>query len=101
MMMNYKTLVVASLMSIALISGAFAQCVACAIYPDRDPLNNGALTPAGKMDLMRRGSGTSSSSPAYISKSANEVNNARAQVRNRHLRGSGRGSGVDGNPARK
>jgi hypothetical protein len=101
MMMNYKTLVVASLMSITLISAAFAQCVQCAIYPDRDPLNNGALTPAGKMGLVRPGSATGSSSPANIAKSANEVNNARAQVRNRHLRGSSRGSGVDGNPVRK
>jgi hypothetical protein len=47
--MNYKTLVAASLMSIALTSAAFAQCVACAQYPDRDVLNNGEPSPASKM----------------------------------------------------
>ena len=47
--MNYKTLVAASLMSIALTSAAFAQCVDCALHPDRDVLNSGAQTPASKM----------------------------------------------------
>jgi hypothetical protein len=47
--MNYKTLVAASLMSVALTSAAFAQCSDCALYPDRDVLNNGAPTPASKM----------------------------------------------------
>jgi hypothetical protein len=47
--MSYKTLVAASLMSIALTSAAFAQCVDCALHPDRDVLNNGAQTPASKM----------------------------------------------------
>ncbi|MBR1143627.1 hypothetical protein [Bradyrhizobium sp. AUGA SZCCT0431] len=47
--MNYKTLVAASLMSIALTSAAFAQCTDCAMYPDRDVLNKGAPTPASKM----------------------------------------------------
>jgi hypothetical protein len=99
--MNYKTLVVASLMSIALTSAAFAQCVPCALYPDRDFLNNGALTPAGKMGLERPGGATGSSSPANAANSANGASNARAQVRNHHLRRSGREGGVDGNSARK
>jgi len=47
--MNYKTLVAASLMSIALTSAAFAQCTDCALYPDRDYLNKGVPTPASKM----------------------------------------------------
>ena len=47
--MNYKTLVAASLMSFALTSAAFAQCTDCALYPDRDILNQGAPTPASKM----------------------------------------------------
>jgi hypothetical protein len=47
--MNYKTLVAASLFSIALTSAAFAQCTECALYPDRDVLNKGAPTPASKM----------------------------------------------------
>jgi hypothetical protein len=48
-MKNYKTLVAASLMSIALTSAAFAQCSDCALFPDRDVLNGGAPTPASKM----------------------------------------------------
>ena len=51
--MNYKTLVAASLMSIALTSAAtsaaFAQCTDCAMYPDREYLNKGVPTPASKM----------------------------------------------------
>ena len=51
--MNYKTLVAASLMSIALssvaTSAAFAQCTDCAMYPERDYLNKGVPTPASKM----------------------------------------------------
>jgi len=47
--MNYKTLVAASVMSVVLTSAAFAQCVDCALYPDRDSLNNGAPTPASKL----------------------------------------------------
>ena len=51
--MNYKTLVAASLMSIALTSAAtsaaYAQCTDCAQYPDRDYLNKGAATPASKI----------------------------------------------------
>ena len=54
-MMNYKTLVAASLISIALPSYAFAQCTECALYPDRDPLNKGAQTPAGKSGLIING----------------------------------------------
>ena len=47
--MNYKILVAASLMSIALTSAASAQCTDCAQYPDRDYLNKGAATPASKI----------------------------------------------------
>jgi hypothetical protein len=47
--MNYKTLVAASLMSVALTSAAFAQCVDCALHPDRDVLNSGTQTPATRM----------------------------------------------------
>ena len=49
-MMNYKTLVAATLTSIVYTSSAFAQCPACALYPNRDPLP-GVETPAGKMGL--------------------------------------------------
>jgi hypothetical protein len=93
--MNYKTLVAASLMSVVLTSAAFAQCVDCAIYPDRDVLNKGAPTPASKMGLVGPG-GTAGTNPAN---SASGVNNARAEVGDHHVRRSGH-KGVDGNPAK-
>jgi hypothetical protein len=95
MMMNYKTLVAASLMSIALTSAASAQCADCATYPDRDILNNGAQTPAAKMGLMKPGGAAGSPSTANTANSANGANNARAEVRPSHLRRSSHGSGVD------
>ena len=70
-MMNYKALVAASLMSIALTSAAFAQCGECAMYPDRDYLNKGAPTLASKM--MAAGASTASS--------GNNASNARAGAR--------------------
>jgi hypothetical protein len=93
--MNYKTLVAASLMSIALTSAAFAQCTDCALYPDRDPLNNGAETPASKMGLT-----TSGAPRANTAHSATGVNNARAEARHHHLRRSSHRSDVDGNLAK-
>jgi hypothetical protein len=93
--MNYKTLVAASLMSIALTSAAFAQCVECAIHPDRDVLNNGAPTPASKMGLTRPG-GTAGTNSAN---SANSANNARAEAGVHHQRQSDHKS-VDGTPAK-
>ena len=95
--MYYKTLVAASLMSIALTSSAFAQCADCAQYPDRDYLNKGAQTPAGKMGLMRPGGAAGS---ANATNSENSANNARAEVRDHQLRRSRRGNSVDGNPAK-
>ncbi|HEY3790657.1 MAG TPA: hypothetical protein VGM09_02420 [Bradyrhizobium sp.] len=59
-MTGFKILVAASLMSMAAISSANAQLPDWAIsnpdafqaqYPDRDVLNGGALTPAGRMGL--------------------------------------------------
>jgi hypothetical protein len=92
-MMNYKTLVAASLMSIALTSSAFAQCADCANYPDRDVLNNGAQSPAGKAGLMRPGGAAGSTANTANSQnsanSKNSANNARAEVRVQHLRRSG------------
>ena len=78
--MNYKTLVAASLMSIALTSAAFAQCGECALYPDRDYLNKGAPTLASKM--MAAG--------ASAANSENNPYNARAEARGagtRHRQG--------------
>jgi hypothetical protein len=78
--MNYKTLVAASLMSIVLTSAAFAQCVDCALYPDRDTLNNGAPTPASKMGL------TGSAAPASTANSQHSANGARAELQAHHRR---------------
>jgi hypothetical protein len=59
-MTGFKILVAASLLSMATISSANAQLPDWAIsnpdafqaqYPDRDALNGGALTPAGRMGL--------------------------------------------------
>jgi hypothetical protein len=91
-MMNYKTLVAASLMSIALTSSAFAQCADCANYPDRD-VYNGAQSPAGKSGLMRPGGAAGSTANTANSQnsanSKNSTNNARAEVPDHHLRRSG------------
>jgi hypothetical protein len=94
-MMNYKMLVAASLMSMALTSSAFAQCADCALYPDRDHLNNGAQTPAGKMGVMKPGGAAGSPAPANAANPANSANNARAEVPR-----SGRVKGVEGNRAK-
>jgi hypothetical protein len=74
--MVLKTLVAASLMSMVLTTGAFAQCADCAMYPDRDHLNGGVPTPAAK--LGTRPGGTA---PA--------ANNARAEVGGHRVQGSG------------
>ena len=68
--MSYKTFVAASLMSIALTSAASAQCIECAIYPDRDYLNKGAPTLASKM-----------MAGANTANSENNASNARAEAR--------------------
>jgi hypothetical protein len=70
-MMNYKTLVAVSLMSISLTSAAFAQCLDCAQYPDRDYLNHGAPTPASKMG---------STAGTNTANSENTADNTRAGV---------------------
>jgi len=81
-MMDYKTLVAASLMSLTLSSHAFAQCVDCAMYPNRDHLNGGVETPASKMGVdQSRGT-----TPATA------ANNANAEVRGHDLQRSGHDS---------
>ena len=89
MMTNFgKTLVAASLAfattslaSVALTPYAHAQCLECAKYPDRDPLNGGALTPAGKMGMFTNGAAAASAAAPPAS-----VNNARAEMRVHHIR---------------
>ena len=103
--MNYKILVAASLISIALPSAAFAQCTECAMYPDRDVLNKGAPTPASKM--MAEPGGAAGASTAN---SANSAYNARAGARvagtqHRHYRDAhasiAGGSAPAGSPAHR
>lgn len=50
--MNLRALVAVSFALVAPTFSASAQCSNCALYPDRDPLNGGALTPAGKSGLV-------------------------------------------------
>jgi hypothetical protein len=83
-MTNYKRrmvaasliLAAASLTSITLTSGASAQCVECAMHPDRDFLNGGAPTPASKMGL-----GVSGAAPRAAAAAPDTVNNAHAEMR--------------------
>jgi hypothetical protein len=67
-----KALVAASLALLISTSYASAQCVDCAMYPERDPLNNGAQTPASKMGLIGPGG-------AARANAANNASGARAQ----------------------
>ena len=82
-------------MSIALTSYAFAQCTECAIYPDRDNLNGGAQTPAGKMGLVRPGGAAGIVVDPDV---VNNPNNARAEFRHQRSR---RGSSIDGNRTKR
>lgn len=95
-MMNYKTLVAASVMSIVLTSSAFAQCVDCAMYPNRDYLNNGAPTPAARMSQPGPG-GAARSNFRSSENSANTSNNARAEMREQRVRKPGRAHHLDSN----
>ena len=61
-MITFKTLIAAALVSMATVTSASAQLDTWANsnpdafqaqYPDRDVLNGGALTPAGRMGLER------------------------------------------------
>jgi hypothetical protein len=63
MMTVFKTLIAAALISTATIPSAFAAwsfadqepAAYASMYPNRDVLNGGALTPAGRMGLERAG----------------------------------------------
>ena len=69
-MTGLKTLVAAALISTISATCALAQEAISepgtfqAMHPDRDVLNGGALTPAGRMGLIQPG-GTSASNSAY------------------------------------
>ena len=85
-MMNYRkrllaaslVIAAASLATIASTSYASAQCMQCAMYPDRDPLNGGAETPYGKMNRLAREKGTAAPN---VAAAPNTVNNAHAEMR--------------------
>jgi hypothetical protein len=82
----YKTLLAACLTSIALTSYASAQCADCAMYPNRDHLNGGVETPAGRSE--REAPNGAASNNAAAPNNAN----ASAEIRGHDLR-SGIGSG--------
>lgn len=68
------------------------------MYPDRDPLNKGAQTPAGKMGLVRPGGAAGSVNSPNAAGSVNDPNNARAEFRDQRSR---RGYGIEGNRTKK
>ena len=72
-MTTFKTLITAALVSMTTVTSASAQLPSWAAsnppafqaqYPDRDVLNGGALTPAGRMGLELPG-GASTANNAY------------------------------------
>lgn len=69
-MTGLKTLVTAALISTISATGALAQAAISepgnfqAMYPNRDVLNGGELTPAGRMALQQAG-GASAANNAY------------------------------------
>jgi hypothetical protein len=89
-MTNFKKTLIAaslafattSLATVALTSYASAQCLECAMYPDRDPLNGGAQTPAAKMGLVQP-HGAAAANNASPSAS---LSNSRAEMHVHHVR---------------
>jgi len=91
MMTTSKILIAAALLSIATVSSASAQLPTWANsnpdafqaqYPDRDVLNGGALTPAGRMGLER----ANGAAPVFRGSDAYE---ARAQLHHSYDPASG------------
>jgi hypothetical protein len=63
--MNLKILGLAAIILLAPTCEASAQCAVCAAHPELDPLNGGALTPAGKMGLVNaHGAASTSNGPS-------------------------------------
>ena len=79
-MTKFKTQIAAALMSMAVVAPASAQLPTWAAsnpdsfqaqYPDRDVLNGGALTPAGRMGLeLPRGAAPAFAAPVFRANSA-------------------------------
>src|SRR5882762_344289 len=80
----FKTLIAAALVSMTAVTSAGAQSpwwpdVFDAQYPDRDLLNGGALTPAGRMGLELPG-GAAPAAPVSGANNAYAANNAFAEM---------------------
>jgi hypothetical protein len=91
MMVGLKTRVAAALISLAVTAPAAAQLPEWAVshpgafqsqYPDRDVLNGGALTPAGRMGLERAGG----AAPVFGPRSDYRENSAISSLRVRRHR---------------
>ena len=73
-MTAFKVLIAAALISTATVSSASAAwsfadqepATFASIYPDRDVLNGGALTPAGRMGLERPGGAAPVFTPGHL-----------------------------------
>jgi hypothetical protein len=61
---------------------ASAQCLECASHPERDPLNGGQLTPAGKMGLVNAhgAASTSNGSSGSLAAARKQYLDASAQA---------------------
>jgi hypothetical protein len=91
----FKTLIAAALVSMTAITSASAQSpswpgpwwpdVFQALYPDRDLLNGGALTPAGRTGLELPG-GAASDHPANANNAYAEMGSAGPSFRARRYR---------------
>jgi|SRR5580692_2570859 hypothetical protein len=83
--MNLKILSLAAVAAFALLVPtvqASAQCLECASHPERDPLNGGQLTPAGKMGLVNAhgAASTSNGSSGSLAAARKQYLDASAQA---------------------
>jgi hypothetical protein len=88
-MLGFKTLIAAALVSLAAVASASAQLPDWAVsnpdafqaqYPDRDVLNGGALTPAGRMGLELPGGAAPVFRPSNLYRATGSVTaSSRAQ----------------------
>jgi hypothetical protein len=88
--MNLKILGLAAIILLAPTCEASAQCAVCAAHPELDPLNGGALTPAGKMGLVNaHGAASTSNGPSGLAAARNQyldVSDAQAASPKKHTR---------------
>jgi|APCry1669192522_1035417.scaffolds.fasta_scaffold05085_2 hypothetical protein len=82
-MTAHKILAAAALGLTMLTSQASAQCVDCAMFPNRDHLNNGTETPASKMGLEYSGGGAPVG--GYGNRGANAAMESQNQVTQRSI----------------